>query len=85
MIGVSFEHTSVSHFGRLVLDNVSEMPPPLERGTNIFLLLMNVTNLKPYVLLCQRPRRVGDYIFEALRRLAADITKSEEPFLTSKL
>jgi hypothetical protein len=49
MIRISVEHASVSGFGGVVLDDVSEMLPPLKWGIDIFLLFMDMTNLKPYI------------------------------------
>lgn len=51
--------------------------PHGNRAAYIFLLLVNVTNLKPYVLFCQWPRRVYDNVFEALRGLEAGVMKSK--------
>ena len=38
--------------------------------THVFLLFMNVSDLEPNVLLCERPRRILDNVLEALETLA---------------
>lgn len=50
MIGVTLEHATVCALG----------------GFELFLLLVDVTNLEPNVLFGERARRVGDNVLEAL-------------------
>jgi hypothetical protein len=38
------------------------------REAYIFLLLMHMSNLEPDVLFIERPRRIGDNVFEALEQ-----------------
>lgn len=54
VVGVPIEDTPVGGLGRL----------------KVFLLLVNVTNLEPYIFLGEGTRRVSDDVFEALQTLA---------------
>lgn len=50
VIGVALKYATVSALG----------------GLEFLLLFVDVTDLEPDVLFCQRPGWVGDYIFETL-------------------
>jgi hypothetical protein len=50
VVGIALEHSAVGTLSRFKL----------------LLLLVDVTNLEPDVLFCQRARWIGDDVFEAL-------------------
>lgn len=50
VIGITLKHTAIGTLG----------------GFEFLLLLVDVTDLEPYVLFCQRAGRVGDNVLEAL-------------------
>lgn len=72
MIGIAIKHTPVGELGIVILRCVRHVVSISSGGpTHIFLLLVNVTNLKPDVLLCQWRRRIRDNVFEALRAVSS--------------
>ena len=67
VVGIRLKHPHICVFGGIVL-NPGVNTEPLLRGarTYVFLLLVNMADLKPYVFLGQRSRRVRDDIAETL-------------------
>lgn len=69
MIGVSLEHAPICSFRRVVLPPVSKPARCREDGVRyVFLLLMDMSNLEPDILIGQRSWRIGNNVLEALDR-----------------
>ncbi len=66
MIRVSLQHSSVSAFCSLILMSPSAMARLLNPDTYVLLLLIDMADLKPDILFCEWPGRIGDDPFEAL-------------------
>lgn len=69
MIRITFEHAEICPLGRFVLLSVSvHCDNTVESADNtyIFLLFVDMTNLKPDICLTQWLRRVLDNVLEAL-------------------
>lgn len=67
VVGVTFEDAVVSHLRIFKLASVSTRSSgPVTGNTYIFLLLMNVANLKPDIFFCERRRRRVHDVLETL-------------------
>ena len=69
MFGVTIENPPVSCFGAFKLYNISAAPEWTEH-TYVFLLFMDMTNLKPYVFFVQWSWRIRYNIFETLNAVS---------------
>lgn len=72
MLRIPLKDPSVSSLCGIVLGKLSAIVNVISlEGTNIFLLLVNVTDLKPDIFLREGPWRVCNDIFEALMKSAS--------------
>ncbi len=72
MVWVAVENPSVCGLGTIILciTNQHMFKVKVFRNTYIFLLLVDVADLEPDILLRQRRRRRGDNILEALQQVS---------------
>lgn len=69
MVGISIEHTAICQFGGIILQTVSMGCPFSGLGLSyVFLLFVDVANLKPDILLGEGPGWILNDVFEALLR-----------------
>lgn len=66
MVRVSLQYSSVGTFCSLVLNFALAMARLLNADTYVFLLFVNMADLKPDILFCEWPGRIGNDPFEAL-------------------
>lgn len=71
MIRLSLKHPSVRSLCSVILDLPLAPTGGARDTTYVFLLLVNMANLKPNVLLGERSRGIVDNVFEALMQFSS--------------